>query len=84
MSTLIVFVVGFALAGAFFFWLRRLGRRMQAQVAASQTTITADTDDGDEIAENVGFAAEMVEKLARRRPDRQADDWGSDGGGDGG
>lgn len=89
MSTLVVFVAVFGLAGAFFVWLKRLGRRMGPQNGAGADA----ADGGDALAENLTFAAEMAEKIGRRRagrsgdgaaPDSDGDGGGGDGGGDGG
>lgn len=79
MSTVVIFVVVFGLGGAFFFWLKRLGRRMEPRAGAGTDAAAG----GDELAENLGFAAEMAEKLGRRRAGRSGDGAPTDTGGDG-
>jgi hypothetical protein len=84
MMDLVVFAVVFALAGAFFLWLRRLGRRMAAgQKAVADTSADSGPDKGEEIVANVEFAIDALTGAAKRRT-RRHDDAGGDNGGDGG
>jgi uncharacterized membrane protein YgcG len=78
-----VYVIVFALAGAFFWGLRRLGRRLAPPAAG-----TADAGGGDSpLADNAEFLAQAAERVLRRRggSDSVSEGGGSDGGGgDGG
>jgi hypothetical protein len=82
MTDIVVYTVVFGLAGAFFLWLRRMGRRSQARTAAGAVETP---DGGDEHAENLGFAAEAAARLAQRgarQTDRREDGEADGGGGD--
>jgi hypothetical protein len=100
MQDVLVYVIVFAVAGGFLLWLRRIGRRGAARLQARPRAphLAAMAESGDEIAENLGFAAEKISGLAGRRGGRGRDDGGdgppgktpdvdggaSDGGGGGG
>lgn len=79
-----VYVIVFALAGAFFWGLRRMGRRLPPPAAGAADAGGEDSS----LADNAEFLAQTAERVLRRRrgdSDNGSDGGGSDGGGgDGG